>query len=160
MKITDKYVLFWNGPFSQWYPSRFEIGGVEYGCCEQYMMAQKAIMFGDMESHKMIMSTDRPEDQKAFGRGVRGFDRQRWEESCRQIVFDANYAKFTQNKDLLERLMETGSLEIAEASPVDPIWGIGLHETDPDAADKSKWKGTNWLGEALMKVRDAINFID
>jgi ribA/ribD-fused uncharacterized protein len=56
--------------------------------------------------------------------------------------------------------MKTGDKEIVEASPVDKIWGIGLHETDPDALDKSKWQGTNWLGEAIMQVRDAISFID
>lgn len=160
MRKTEKYVLFWNGPFSQWYPSKFEIDGTEYNCCEQYMMAQKALMFGDAESHKMIMSTDSPKDQKAFGRRVKGFDKDVWEASCHKIVYDANYAKFTQNKELMEELMDTGGLEIAEASPVDKIWGIGLHETDPDAQDKSKWQGTNWLGEALMKVRDSINFID
>lgn len=160
MKTTDRFVLFWNGPFSQWYPSKFAIDGIEYNCCEQYMMAKKALMFGDAESHKMIMSTDSPKDQKAFGRRVKGFDKSRWEEECRDIVFDANYAKFTQNGNLLEELMKTGDKEIVEASPVDKIWGIGLHETDPDALDKSKWQGTNWLGEAIMQVRDAISFID
>ena len=30
--ITDKYVFFWNGPFSQWYPSKFVIDEVEYNC--------------------------------------------------------------------------------------------------------------------------------
>jgi ribA/ribD-fused uncharacterized protein len=160
MKKTEKYVLFWNGPFSQWYPSRFDIGGTEYNCCEQYMMAQKALMFGDTESYRMIMSTGSPKDQKEIGRRVKDFDKTKWESFCRQIVYDANYAKFTQNKALMEELVKTGSLEIAEASPVDLIWGIGLHETDPDALDKSKWQGTNWLGEAIMQVRDSINFID
>ena len=49
MKTTDRFVLFWNGPFSQWYPSKFTIDGIEYNCCEQYMMAKKALMFGDAE---------------------------------------------------------------------------------------------------------------
>ena len=49
--------------------------------------------------------------------------------------------------------MRTGNLEIVEASPEDTIWGIGMHESHPDINDKSKWKGTNWLGEAIMRVR-------
>jgi ribA/ribD-fused uncharacterized protein len=55
-----------------------------------------------------------------------------------------------------EELMATGDLEIVEASPEDKIWGIGLHETDPRAWDKSTWQGTNWLGEAIIRVRQTL----
>lgn len=155
--VTDKYVFFWNGVFSQWYPSKFVIEGVEYNCCEQYMMAQKALLFNDLESHKMIMYSKSPDEQKGFGRRVKGFDKDKWEAVCKEIVFDANMAKFTQNPKMLEELMDTEDLEIVEASPYDKIWGIGLHETDPKVLDKSQWQGTNWLGEAIMQVRDVIN---
>ena len=154
--ITDKYVFFWNGPFSQWYPSKFVIDEVEYNCCEQYMMAKKALLFNDIESHKMIMYSKSPDEQKGFGRRVKGFDKDKWEAVCRQIVFDGNYAKFTQNPKLLKELNDTKDLEIVEASPYDKIWGIGLHETDERCLDKSQWQGTNWLGEAIMQVRDRL----
>ena len=154
--VTDKYVFFWNGVFSQWYPSKFVIEGVEYNCCEQYMMAQKALLFNDLESHKMIMYSKSPDEQKGFGRRVKGFDKEKWEAICRQVVFDANIAKFSQNPKMLEELMDTKDLEIVEASPYDKIWGIGLHETDPKALDKSQWQGTNWLGEAIMSVREKL----
>jgi ribA/ribD-fused uncharacterized protein len=49
--------------------------------------------------------------------------------------------------------MDTGDKLIVEASPKDKIWGIGLHYTDDRIHDQSKWEGTNWLGEAIMKVR-------
>ena len=52
--------------------------------------------------------------------------------------------------------MATGDMEIVEASPTDKIWGIGLHETDPRAWDKATWQGTNWLGEAIMQVRETL----
>jgi ribA/ribD-fused uncharacterized protein len=55
-----------------------------------------------------------------------------------------------------EELMATGDLEIVEASPEDKIWGIGLRESDPRAWDKSTWQGTNWLGEAIMRVRQKL----
>ena len=154
--ITDKYVFFWNGPFSQWYPANFTIDDVEYNCAEQYMMAQKALLFNDSESHKMIMESIWPDEQKEYGRNVKGFDKDKWETVCRQIVFDGNMAKFSQNPKLLEELMYTDSLEIVEASPYDKIWGIGLHETDPKALDKSQWEGTNWLGIEIMSVREKL----
>ena len=154
--ITEKYVFFWNGVFSQWYPSKFVIEGVEYNCCEQYMMSQKALLFNDLEINKMIMYSKSPDEQKGFGRRVKGFDKDKWEAVCREIVFDANMAKFSQNPKMLEELMDTKDLEIVEASPYDKIWGIGLHETDPKALDKSQWQGTNWLGEAIMSVREKL----
>ena len=30
MRITDKYVFFWNGIYSQWYFSPFTVDGYEY----------------------------------------------------------------------------------------------------------------------------------
>jgi len=46
----------------------------------------------------------------------------------------------------------TGGKTIVEASPYDKIWGIGLSKDDPRALDRSQWQGTNWLGEAIMRV--------
>jgi len=87
---------------------------------------------------------------------VRGFDKDKWEEVCREYVYEANYAKFTQNPKYLEELMSYGDREIVEASPKDKIWGIGLHETDERVHDKSQWQGTNWLGKAITQVRDEL----
>jgi len=156
---TDKFIFFWGGTYSQWCPSTFEIVGVKYNCCEQYMMAQKALLFNDIESHKMIMYATSPRDQKAFGRRVKGFDKDKWEAVCREIVYDANYAKFTQNPAMMAELLATGDREIVEASPEDKIWGIGLHENDARVHDKSQWQGTNWLGEAIMQVREKLRTI-
>lgn len=150
------FIFFWGGTFSQWCPSFFTIDGVEYNCCEQYMMAKKALLFGDYEALKNIMETDEPSEQKAYGRKVKGFDATRWNNICKKIVYDANYAKFTQNAKMLNELLCTIPREIVEASPEDPIWGIGLHETNPLAWDKKTWKGTNWLGEAIMAVRSKM----
>jgi len=97
-----------------------------------------------------------PALQKAMGKKVKGFNKVKWETYCRDYVYDANYAKFTQNPKMLKELMATGDKEIVEASPEDTIWGIGLHETNPLAWDKATWKGTNWLGEAIMKFRAKI----
>jgi len=152
----EDFVLFWNGIYSQWHPSNFTIDGIEYNCCEQYMMAKKALTFNDQESYKMIMYSDNPRDQKAFGRRVKNFNAEVWSVISREVVYQANYAKFTQNPELRKQLMATGDLEIVEASPYDKIWGIGLGEEDPRAWDKSQWEGTNWLGEAIMRVRETL----
>lgn len=155
MKRKNGFVFFWGGIFSQWYPHKMTIDGVEYNCCEQYMMAEKARLFGDTESLESIMATDDPKKQKGYGRRVKNFSAPMWDKLSREIVFRANLAKF-QDPELMKYLMSFGNEEIVEASPYDKIWGIGLSEEDPNALDKSKWQGTNWLGEEIMRVRETI----
>lgn len=152
---TD-FTFFWGGEFSQWYYSKFIVDGVTYNCCEQYMMGQKALMFNDQETFEKIMKISNPKEQKALGRLVKNFNKEIWESKCKDIVYDGNYAKFTQNQRLYNVLLATKGTELVEASVEDKIWGIGLSETDPKAWDKSTWQGTNWLGEILTKLRDDL----
>lgn len=156
MKDNSKYVLFWAGPFSQWYPSTFKIDGVTYNCAEQYMMAKKARLFGDSKSRGKIMKTSSPKKQKHLGRSVSNFDTGKWNSVAREIVFKGNVAKFSQNKDLKKILLDTGNKTLVEASPYDRVWGIGLAADDPNATKPSNWRGTNWLGEVLMRVRNEL----
>lgn len=153
MLVTDKYVFFYGGICSQWTPSVFSIDGIQYNCAEQYMMAKKALLFKDIESLQKIMNSNSPKEQKFFGRQVRDFDPVKWESVCKKYVYEANHAKFTQNKSMLDELLSYGDREIVEASPSDKIWGIGLGVDDPRIHDKSKWQGTNWLGEIITQLR-------
>lgn len=159
MKTENNMILFYGGPFSQWYPYRMVIGGVSYNTAEQYMMAMKATYFGDKESLDKIMATNNPRDQKALGRKVKNFDAGMWSAVSREYVYIANLAKFSEDTMKL-MLLGTGNKEIVEASPTDTIWGIGLSEDDPRALDKSQWRGTNWLGEAIMRVRNDLRKVD
>jgi ribA/ribD-fused uncharacterized protein len=153
MTETDKFVFFWRGPFSQWHKSKFSLDGVEYNCAEQGMMALKARHFGDAKSHGKIMGTNSPRDQKAAGRGVTPFDEGEWRNVCEDYVYRVNLAKFSSNRELRELLLSTGIKILAEASPVDKRWGIGLTADDPRAQDIDAWQGENLLGECLMRVR-------
>lgn len=158
MKITEEMVLFWEADEipCQWYPSEFTVDGIEYNCAEQFMMAQKALFFEDEDTYEEIMDTDDPEEQKRLGRLVQNFDEDRWSEVAIEIVTTGNYAKFDQNPELKEWLLSTGDKILVEASPYDPIWGVGLRENDPRILDREQWQGTNWLGEALSIVRDML----
>lgn len=156
--IKNDFVLFWSGPYSQWHMAPITIDGVVYNCNEQYMMAQKAKIFKDQVAYDDIMESSDPANQKQAGRRVRGFDPDIWNAVCRDIVFRANYAKFTQNEELFRTLMDpiNDGKEFVEASKYDKIWGIGLVSTDPLSWDKSTWQGTNWLGIAITEVRDGL----
>lgn len=51
---------------------------------------------------------------------------------------------------------------LAEASPLDRVWGIGLRADHPAAKRQATWRGQNLLGKVLQEVRmrmvmDALN---
>jgi len=154
--INDQFVFFWGGWPSQWFKTAFQIEGVTYNCCEQFMMAEKARVFGDDEALRAILAAKNPRDQKAWGRKVANFDETAWNDVCRGIVYRGNLAKFEQNQSLQNLLRATEDRTIVEASPRDRIWGIGLSTNDARASDPSQWRGTNWLGIALMQVRKTL----
>lgn len=152
---TATMVLFWQPPgiYGQWTPSPFTLDGARYGCAEQFMMAEKARLFGDEATRAKILASDSPREHKALGRQVRGFVSETWDRECLGIVVRGNLAKFSQNPDMLAALLATGDKLLVEASPLDKIWGVGLRADDPQIHDRARWRGQNLLGEALMRVR-------
>ncbi len=93
------------------------------------------------------------------GRQKRSADRSLasvWAREGMRIVVDANLGKFGQDARLADFLVRTGDQVLVEASPVDPVWGIGLSTDDPDAAHPARRRGLNLLGFALMEVRDML----
>jgi len=156
MKKYDKYTFFWNGPFSQWYESHFELDDMKFNCCEQYMMYKKAMLFNDTGIASLIMATDSPKKQKELGRQVHGFIVEIWEQVARDVVFRANMAKFTQDEFLIQTIADTEGTLIVEASPFDKIWGIGLDEATAKVTPIEQWKGRNWLGLVLTEVRESF----
>lgn len=156
MEKNRKIIPFLRGPFSQWHPSEFKLKGVTYNCCEQYMMAQKALLFGDVEMYNQIIKTKSPARQKALGRKVKGFDIKIWKKHRYNIVLEGNRAKFSQKPHMRDKLLATGDAILCETNPRDAIWGIALKSHDPRVQDPTKWKGLNLLGTALMEVREEL----
>jgi ribA/ribD-fused uncharacterized protein len=70
------------------------------------------------------------------------------------VVLRGSIAKFQQHPQLQEYLLKTGDCALAEASPVDNIWGIGFEAADARAKDPTLWTGLNLLGFTLMQVRE------
>ena len=141
---------------SQWWLSDFESYGVRYCCAEQYMMAQKARLFGDVQTLEKILTCDDPAQIKKLGRQVKRFEAQLWDRAKYSIALNGNWKKFSQNPELRQFLLSTGESVLAEASPYDKIWGIGLSAEQPQSLCPEQWRGENLLGFALMEVRDEL----
>jgi ribA/ribD-fused uncharacterized protein len=114
----DKAVL------SQWFPSPISYDGQHYSCAEQWMMAEKARVFGDEETRQLILKASTPKEIKDLGRCVRGFDEERWRQCRELVVLKGSLLKFAQNASMLRFLLSTRGM-LVEASPYDTIWGIG-----------------------------------
>lgn len=65
-------------------------------------------------------------------------------------------AKFAQNKGILKTLLNTGNALLAECSPYDKKWGIGIDINDPQRLVIANWRGKNLLGRILMEVREEL----
>ena len=162
-----KFLFFWGHQksksgdltaacFSQWWPSPFVVDGVRYNTTEHWMMAQKVLLFNDLEIAQQIVAAKSPAEAKALGRQVRRFDEATWNDQRSAIVVRGNLAKFQQHPDLREFLLNTKERVLVEASPVDRIWGIGLAADSERAENPKQWQGLNLLGFALMEVRDLL----
>ena len=117
------------------------------------MMWRKACLFGDEESAAQILGARSPAHAKALGRQVAHFDEEVWDKNRWEIVVSGSLAKFASTPDLRAYLVGTKKRVLAEASPVDRIWGIGLAADSPAAEDPTRWRGLNLLGFALMEAR-------
>lgn len=162
--------FFWktddeDGYMSNWYHSEFVMKDTVtkqdlcFNSSEQYFMWAKAKLFGDEETAQKIYESGSCREQKDLGRQVKNFDQLVWNQNKYQIMVDAIYYKFVDiaNIHLKESLVATGNAILAEASPYDKIWGIGVStQTTTYFQDVKNWKGENLLGKALMEVRDKL----
>ena len=185
VRKTARHVLFHGGVLSNWAMTPFDgrtayahmrrlldeagvagqpddveisgrLRGRRYANVEQWMMAAKAWLMGDLDTLKSILDTPDPRAVKALGRKVKPFDPKLWEAACEPVVTAGCIAKFTSSPRLEREILDTGDLVLVEASKFDRIWGIGIDWRDADADDPSKWKGLNRLGRCLMAARRFI----
>lgn len=177
----NNILLFQKGPLSQWWgaykgqESTFKVGSNQiiafkntkcgqyldaiyepfvFNCAEQWMMANKATMFDDLDSFLAIMEEKNPKKQKELGRGIANYKEDLWSKHRFKIILRGNKLKFEQSEQCREYLLQFNCHTIfAEASSFDKIWGIGLSATDERAHDIYQWQGLNLLGEVIRTVR-------
>ena len=98
---TVKYIFFWGHTnkfneevgkfcFSQWFESPFTVENTVYPTAEHWMMAQKALLFGDEESYNKVINTPNPKDVKSIGRQIKNYDDAIWNKSKYDIVKTGN----------------------------------------------------------------------
>jgi len=175
------------GVFSQWYVTPEPIIGLKaiyniipidytnyienkkFMTREHWMMYNKAILFSknkenyeaNMNLAKIILNEKNPNIVKDLGRKIKGFDEEIWNKWKYKIVVNGNYLQFSQNSKMKDILLETNKKIICEASPYDPVWGLGLTESNfvktlNNNNTNFNNYGENLLGKALMEVREKL----
>ena len=159
---TEEYGFlsnFYYSPFTVSYMNENGVKSYEFKTAEHAVHFFKAKLFGDLETANKIMMTDYPKVAKSLGREVKNFNDFTWNNNKEVIYFDVIKAKFTdeRNKDIKQKLIDTGDSILVECSPYDRIWGIGYSKESSEFICKEfdKW-GQNLLGKVLMRVRDRI----
>ena len=143
--------------FSNWHlHAPFVLDDHKFVCVEQYMMWRKARLFGDHESAARIQECSDPAEIQRLGRQVAGFKKREWDLHKEAIVEAGVRAKFEQNEAARFRLLATKGCLLAEASPWDKEWGVGLSEREARQVGPAKWPGKNLLGQILVRVREHL----
>lgn len=155
----SEVVLFWResavgGWMSNWSSLGFSVGGKRFATGEHWLTYQKAAMMGDEGAAARILRARTPREAKAMGRRVLNYDDELWKERRFDVMVQGLRHKVRAN-GLEPALRATGTATIAEASPFDRTWGIGMCAADPGVASRKRW-GQNLLGRAWMVVRDEL----
>jgi ribA/ribD-fused uncharacterized protein len=143
-------------PLSNWHRSTFVVRGRTFHWNEQFLMYCKAMLFGDLETAEKVLAAQSPRECKSLGRDVRPYVDKVWAEKREYYDYYGALHKFQQNPSMARFLLNTGDLELVEASPYDTIYGVGLDAHSPSIIHKRLWRGTNIHGRATQRVRDEL----
>lgn len=159
MKSNANILVFYTYKdyLSNFYNIKFEHKGFLFRNSEQAIMWRKAIFFNANAIAEQILESKNPNDAKRLGRSRDiAFNEKIWENNRLNIFKEVLFDKFNQNYLLKKMLLLTDNKLLAEASPTDIIWGIGMGEDNCNIFNISKWEGQNLLGKVLMEVRELI----
>ena len=183
MTIAGRYVIFfgfdWPSNFAEspiTVPDDFWEKGiwdepyfpptVTFKTAEAYYQSRKAVMANDKYNYYRIALASTPSLTKKIAREIK-LDSAAWNRVREKYMMETLRLKFTQNPDLMSKLMspEMDGKMFVEASPWDTFWGAGrdektlvkeIQKTGCVSLHDGKYHAvvaTNMLGNLLMKFR-------
>ncbi len=142
------------GPFkndyeflSNFHEAEIVYNGTEFPTSEHAYQAMKAR--DEEELYHKIASANGPREAKKFGK--QPSLPENWQKEKKYVMLEIVTAKFAQNPELRENLLETDDNLLVELNHWgDTYWG----------ADSQSGEGKNMLGRILMEVRSSIRAIE
>lgn len=133
-EFIDEYYFL-----SNFYECPVKYHNIVYPHTESAFQAQKT----HDEKIRNIFTKITPSEAKRLGKNI--YLRKDWNEIKDHKMYSICYAKFTQNPELREKLLDTQDAILIEGNKWhDTYWG------------KYKNKGRNKLGKILMKIREEL----
>lgn len=116
--------------------------GKYYKTVEHYYQSKK---FLDKGLEEKIINAETPKEASNIGRDRNNKLRDNWKNIKQDYMLEGVLEKFRQNKDILEKLLNTGNEEIYENTVDEYYWGCGKDGT-----------GENNFGKILVKARSIL----
>ena len=149
------------GPDQHVYPTLFTLRGDNWSTVEKYYFYMLALFSGNEpfaaylgDLNDPILIKQEPGKWLRFAGKMADFS-YRLAVSY-ELLLEANIAKYTQNPDLLAKLMEKAGTRMVEATDHYQIWACGLKLGDPQLYDLDKWTGYNFFGDLLTLLAEAF----
>ena len=119
---------------------------------QQWMKAQQANE--DLQKQILEHKTNNAADFRRFGRQVKGYDDEIWNQMGPGWMAQAMMAKASSDPVFHDALVKTAGMDLVEAAPRDGKWGgqIDINQTP----DFSQYQGQNIQGALLKSVRKQI----
>lgn len=146
MDINNKPITSFRGEYSflsNFYNAPFMLDGHSWPTVEHGYQAFKTLLPSRREK---IRQAKNPSIAKRMGR--ESSQRPDWGSIKIQTMRLLVLLKFCSNKELMDKLLNTGNLEIVEKN----YWGDKFWGT-------CEGEGENWLGKILMEVREKLRLI-
>lgn len=140
--------------FSNFYPCDIEYKDIQFHSAEQIIQYEKALYHNDTRVAQLILEAPTAIDCKRIAKNISNVSENEWANAAKDICTPGLRAKFTQNPELLDRLMSTRGYQLVESS-FDRLWGTGMPLKHHDALNPNAWhnKKPGILGEILMDIR-------
>lgn len=116
--------------------------GIYYKTVEHFYQSEK---FDKDNIKTSIINCDTPKEASNIGRDRNLKRIDNFRDKKLDVMYEGLYLKFSQNKDLRSKLIETGNKAIREMSVKESYWGVGPN-----------LDGKNHMGQLLMKVREQV----
>ena len=156
---TDVFGFFGElNPLSNFHPCKFVYNNIEYHSSEQLIQYQKARQFGDIDSATAILSASKALECKCLSKNIANYNHDQWKDVARIRFEEGIMAKFMQNSDLCNYLLNIGSKRIVECCG-DKLWSNGLPLHDFNCLTPCNWSTQGLLGVILEHIRTSIKDI-
>lgn len=141
---------------SNFFSCSFTYDGVEYDSAECAYQCTRARRLKAPDLAQQIYNCRDAKECKKLSHHV--LSNSDWDHEKQFVMKAIVTDKFSQNPQLQEKLLLTGTRTLIEAT-TDPYWGAGVIIGSKVLA-KGKWKGSNHLGIILGEVREELKRSD